>query len=258
MKLSCVLTSTNENELYADFIPIFIDTWKKLCPEILIKIIYIGKELPEKFKEYWEYLYLFTPLPWISTAFVAQYIRMLYPALMNVDGGVLITDMDMLPMNSEYYYKNIEDVEDDKFFCYRQVLHEEGCDMIPMCYNVALPNVWSKVFKINSIEDIERRIEEVSSKIEYEDRHAGKGWCTDQHHLFMSVMKENNNQDDNLFVYKNDNETGYKRLDRVDQVSQTLPKQVVDDIKNHKYTDYHINRPMSKFSDLNIKIFSLL
>ena len=33
MKLDCVLTAVNENELYLDFIPIFIKTWNKLYPD---------------------------------------------------------------------------------------------------------------------------------------------------------------------------------------------------------------------------------
>jgi len=222
MKLSCVLTATNENPLYCDFIPIFINTWKKLCPKILIKIIFIGKELPEKFKEYWDYLYLFTPLPWVSTAFVSQYIRMLYPALIDVDGGVLITDMDMLPMNSDYYYKNIEDVEDDKFFCYRDALHTE-CAQIPMCYCIAKPETWSKIFKINNLEDVDQRLNKVDYDIEYENKHGGKGWWTDQNHLFLGVMKYENENNVKIFEYKKDSESGYKRLCRDDHTSKSLP-----------------------------------
>ena len=50
-----------------------------------------------------------------STSFISQYIRLLYPAILNSEGGVLITDMDMLPMNSDYYIKSIEDINNDKF-----------------------------------------------------------------------------------------------------------------------------------------------
>ena len=255
MKLECVLTATNDNPLYCDFIPIFIETWKKLLPNVLIYIIFVGNEIPEKFNKYKEHIILYTPPIWVSTAFVSQYIRNLYPAIIDVDGGVLITDMDMLPMNSEYYIDNIKDVDDSKFFCYRNVLHEE-CAQIPMCYNIALPSTWSNIFKINNLEDVEQRLINIHDSIEYEDRHAGKGWGCDQEHLFMYVIKENNISD--IFEYKNDNKTGYKRLDRDDGISKTLPKNVIENIKNHKYSDYHLNRPMSKFDELNWKIFSLL
>ena len=46
MKLDCVITSVNNNNLYIDFIPIFIKTWKKLYPTIDVKIILINEEIP--------------------------------------------------------------------------------------------------------------------------------------------------------------------------------------------------------------------
>jgi len=254
MKLSAVVTATNDKELYCDFIPIFIETWKKLMPEVLIKIVFVGTEIPEKFNKYKDYLILFTPHSWISTCFVSQYIRMLYASLIDVDGGVMITDMDMLPMNREYYVDNIKDVDNDKFFCYRDVLHTE-CAQIPICYNIALPETWSKIFKIKTEEDIHQLLNEVDYKIEYEDRHAGVGWGTDQNHLFLAVHKYENTNNVKIFEYKKDSETGYKRLDRDDINSRTLGVSVCEDIKNHKYTDYHLNRPMSKFDALNWKIF---
>ncbi len=120
-----------------------------------------------------------------------------------------------------------------------------------MCYNIALNKTWSNIFKINTLEDLDQTLIEVYGKIDYEDRHSGNDWCTDQHHLFLSVMKENNRLNNNLFIYKEDSKSGYKRLDRVDINSKTLPKNVIYNIKNHKYTDYHLNRPMSKYEKLN-------
>jgi len=257
MKLSCVLTATNDNELYSDFIPIFIETYKKLMPDVLVRIIYVGEKIPEKFNKYKDNLILHTPHSWISTAFVSQYIRMLYPALLKVDGGVMITDIDMIPMNKEYYLDNIKDVEDDKFFCYRDALHTE-CAQIPMCYCIAKPETWSKIFKINNLEDVDQRLNKVDYDIEYENKHGGKGWCTDQNHLFLGVMKYENENNVKIFEYKKDSESGYKRLCRDDHTSKSLPFDVMDNIKKHKYTDYHLNRPMSKYDKLNWKIFYLL
>ena len=36
--------------------------------------------------------------------------------------AILITDIDMIPMNSTYYTKNIENINNDKFIYYRDVL----------------------------------------------------------------------------------------------------------------------------------------
>ena len=107
MKLDCVLTAVNDNNMYLDFVPIFIKTWNKLYPLVDVKIILISKEIPEHLKEYQDNIILFEPLSNISTAFISQYIRLLYPAILNYQNGILITDIDMLPMNKTYYIKNI-------------------------------------------------------------------------------------------------------------------------------------------------------
>jgi hypothetical protein len=49
MILDCVLTSVNLNPLYIDFIPIFVKTWNKLYPNVDVKIILVGDEIPEQF-----------------------------------------------------------------------------------------------------------------------------------------------------------------------------------------------------------------
>ena len=122
MKLSCVLTACNDIPLYYDFIPLFIKTWNKLYPDVDVKIIFISDSIPTKFIKYSDNLILFKPLPNISTAFISQYIRLLYPAILDYKYGILITDMDMLPMNRSYYTKNIEIFPDDKLIYLRTVL----------------------------------------------------------------------------------------------------------------------------------------
>ena len=87
MKLEYVLTSCNLNPLYCDFIPIFIKAWKKLIPEIKIVIVLIAESIPEKFLNFSEYIKLFQPIENVSTAFVSQYIRILYPCILNSTGG---------------------------------------------------------------------------------------------------------------------------------------------------------------------------
>ena len=46
MKLDCILTACNENPLYMEFIPYFIKVWKKLYPNVDVKIIFISNKIP--------------------------------------------------------------------------------------------------------------------------------------------------------------------------------------------------------------------
>ena len=107
MKLDCVLTAVNENLLYLDFIPIFIKTWNKLYPDVDVKIILIAKDIPDKFLSFKNNLILFEPIDNVITSFTSQFIRLLYPCILDYKNGVLITDIDILPMNKTYYTENI-------------------------------------------------------------------------------------------------------------------------------------------------------
>ena len=253
MKLDCVITACNMNQLYYDFIPFFIESWNKLYPNIDVKIVLINDTLPEDLKIYENNIILFKPIHNVSTAFISQYIRLLYPCILNYKNGILITDMDMIPMNSTYYTKNIENIDDNKFIYYRDVLVND-CKEIAMCYNVALNTTWSSIFNINSVEDINKRLLEVYNKINYVDGHGHSGWSTDQIDFYKYVMAWNKST--NNFIYLNDNTTSFNRLDRSNNL--TLNNDIIENIKTGKYTDYHAMRPYSKFKEINDRIIDLL
>jgi hypothetical protein len=247
MKLDCILTATNNNKLYADFIPSFIKHWKHLVPSADVKIIFIDEKIPDEYIQYKENIILFKPEGEqlkMNTAFIAQFIRLLYPALLPYTGGVLITDMDMLPMNGSYYIDNITNIPDNKFVYLRNVLFEYK--EIAMCYNVACPPVWSDIFKIKTIEDICTQMQEIYKNIEYDGNHGGSGWTTDQKEFFKRVM--NWNQKTKNFVFLNDNKTGFLRLDRG---RFAIDQNLIRVIKSKQISDYHALRPYSEYKEMN-------
>lgn len=254
MKLDCVLTACNENPLYADLIPLFIKTWNKLYPTVDVKIVFISPCVPENLKYYEDNIVLFKPLSGISTSFISQYIRLLYPALLDYKNGILITDMDMLPMNRTYYTKNIENFDDDCFVYLRHVLMREN-NQIAMCYNVAKSSTWSEICNIKSITDVERRLIEVHNRVQYKNGHNNQGWFTDQIDLFQSIVKWNKR--DTHFKVLHDNFTGYRRLDRIYTFNINDPK-FQSYISNGLFSDYHCYRPYKKHKEINEKIFELL
>ncbi len=270
MKLDCVVTACNKNPLYMGFIPIFIKTWNKLYPFVDVKIVFISDNIPNEYKEYEKNLILFKPLLNISTAFISQYIRLLYPAILDYNNGIMITDMDMLPMNRTYYTKNIYEFSNDKFIYLRNVLLTNK-QQIATCYNVAINKIWSEIFGINSIDDINIRLKEVYSGINYADVHGGSGWSTDQVDLYNYVMAWN--QKTNNFISLQDNNTGFSRLDRgiltignetglrftirgAISLLRSLDRK--NKIKRGFFSDYHCCRPHHKYENINNKIYNLL
>ena len=105
----------------------------------------------------------------ISTSFISQYIRLLYPALLDYENGIMITDIDILPMNNTYFTKNIESLSNNKFIYLRNVLLD--INQIAMCYNIATNNIWKDIFNINSINDIVIRLTKVYSNILHIEGH---------------------------------------------------------------------------------------
>ncbi len=251
MKLDCVVTACNSNKMYMDFIPLFISAWKKLYPDVDIKIILISETIPNDLKKYESYIILFKPIGNISTAFISQYIRLLYPAILNYDNGIMITDMDMIPMNNKYYTQNIEKYDNDKFIYLRNVLLNDK--EIAMCYNVGLNKTWKDIFNINSTEDIKRSLITAYLKINYVDGHGKSGWNTDQLDFYKYVMEWNNKT--NNFIVLNDNDTGFKRLDRnTFNLNGNLSKL----ISSGYFSDYHCYRPYEQYKEINDKIVDLL
>jgi len=175
MKLDCVLTAVNEVPLYLEFLPIFVDTWKKLYPHVDVKVVLVAKAIPEEYLAYKENIILFEPLDGVPTAFTSQFIRLLYPGLLDYENGVMITDMDMLPMNRTYYTEHIKAYGREKFI----YLRENVCaneSQIAMCYNVAVPEVWRDVFDVHSLEDVRNVL-----------RNTDTSWSSDQRTLHDKV-----------------------------------------------------------------------
>tara|TARA_X000000368_G_scaffold401143_1_gene373724 strand:- start:2903 stop:3670 length:768 start_codon:yes stop_codon:yes gene_type:complete len=254
MKFTDVLTATDTNPLYYKFVPIFIKAWKKLFPDVNIHIILISHKMIPELEPYSEYIKLFHPIKNVSTAFIAQNIRLLYPCLLETQGGVLITDMDIIPMNKNYYIEPIKKLDDDKFICYRQ-LECVGKNEMVICYNIAYPQTWRDIFSIKTIQDIIFTIEEILYKnSEYVGHKHMPYWITDQLYLYNCTLRWSKNHLGRLIIL-NDKLTNFKRLDRGRFPDNST---LINLIKVGYYSDYHMYRPYDQYKEVNDQIVDLL
>jgi hypothetical protein len=254
MIITDILVSCNKNPLYYNFIPIFIKSWKILLPDVRINIIFISDVLLPELEPYKDHIILFQPIQNIKTPFIAQTIRILYPALLNTTGGVLITDMDMIPLNSKYFVDSIKNIDNNKFVCYRDILQNKK--QLPICYNVASPSVWKNIFNINNTDDIIAKLKIEYNKVEYSGISGKLGWSTDQQILYNDVMNWNNVT--NNFIALNDKKIGLYRLDRVKFKDIILGDELKYKIKHGMFSDYHMKRPYTLFKELNDDIVNCL
>lgn len=255
MKLSNVLTATTACPQYLDFVPIFIDSWNYFCPEAKVSIVVIGNELPSKLEQFKDNITLYPAPSGLSELFCAQVIRLLYPALLSGEEGVLITDMDAIPLSSGYFMNNCSAYSKKKFISYRD--RSVVCPgQIPMMYNIATPQTWADIFNVYSIDDLVRKLIELYEGLSYNsDPQVGKydsAWFSDQRYLYQSIDGWSRKSID--YIELSDKNTGFNRLCR-----SCLPDldSIRKNMKNKPYTDYHMARPHLKFKKLNTQILEL-
>jgi hypothetical protein len=241
MKIGTVLTATDLNPLYSGFIPIFISAWKKLIPEADVIIVLIADTIPEEFIEYKEHIRLFSPIPGIHTAFQAQCIRILYPRVITRNEGVLISDMDMIPLNRSYYVDPVQKIPGDHFVTYRDVCLPYG--EIAICYNIAHPNIWKDMIGHDSMESL---LLEWHKNTGYSGVHGGTGWSTDQQILLKKFNGWNGPK-----ITLNDTITKYSRLDRIHPLKFSNLSVLKQDIATGQYSDYHCIRPYQTYKQIN-------
>lgn len=252
MKLDCVLSAVNDNPVYVEFVPFFIDAWNKLYPKVHIIVILVMTEIPSILEKYKENLILFSPISSVNTSFISQYVRLLYPCILNYKNGIMITDIDMIPMNRVYYTQHIETIDSNKFIYFRgnECMNVK---QLAMCYNVATAETWRNIFNIKSIHDIQTRLSTVYKTSNYVLYRTG--WFTDQVDLYTYVMQWNTTTGN--LVRLHDKDTAFNRLDRgrkFDIHSETIK----ENIQNGAYTDYHCLRPFNEYKNINYQIYELL
>jgi hypothetical protein len=183
MKLSHVLASVNNNPNYYLFIPKQILFWKKFGIKFIA--IFIGENIPEEILDCSGNIILWKNNLDLNTAFVAQNLRIYYPALLDLpnDELIMITDMDMLPMSPNYYCDGLENFNIDDFIYYRYI----DSNQIYMCYNAAHPITWKKIFNINNEKDIINKINDTYNKI-YTGNPGSEGWFIDQEIMYKKLI----------------------------------------------------------------------
>jgi hypothetical protein len=173
-------------------------------------MIYIGDTLPSHLIGDSD-VKLFQPIDDMPTATQAQMIRLLYPAIMDCSGAVVISDMDLMPLNKDFFHKGFSYANKDQFVSLKAPM--EDCKQVCMAYVGATPSTWSDFMKIKSIHDVRKRLEEWSEVYIANGLHGGRGWCSDQLELYKRVKSWEEICPNRLDISKW--EWDYPRLDKM-------------------------------------------
>jgi hypothetical protein len=197
----------------------------------------------------------FQPIPGLHTAFQAQCIRLLYPALLDAAGAVLISDMELVPLDPGYFHDTVAGLDERFFAAYRgEVLFDRGEISIP--YNAARPQVWSDIFCVRSLDDVRARLREWAVGLSYEGTRGGKGWYTDQLVLHERLLRWARHS--GRLWLMDDQYTGYRRLER-EAVLQAggLTAALSREIRGRRFTDFDSCVPHSSFAAVNDAVLDL-
>ncbi len=235
MKLECALVACNENTHYLDFWPIVKKAWWDVVGIPCI-LVYVGHELPDHLKDD-PAVRLFKPIEGWPTATQAQVIRLFYPALLKCTGGVVLSDIDIVPMQQEWFVEGFAKAEPDQFVSLRGI--DEKDEQIYMCYVGATPSVFGAFFRVSSEDDIYARFEALSSHFFADGHHGGQGWCLDQQILYNCIKQLLNVCPDALAGYPWT--PTFPRLDRSKpQEWLQVDEQLCQRIASKTYVDFHM------------------
>jgi len=237
MNLKYIVTGVNENAPYLNCVPLFIDSWTSLNPKLEVKVVLFADELPDFLKPYQDSIIVIPPLRGVSTAFCAQIVRLFYPCVLPDDGAALISDVDLLPLNLDYFNKALDSHKQDKFVTFRaNHMKKHNRPEVVMCYNAAYSSVWSDVFGVKNTEEMIKKISFIYSKIEYEDIHNGKGWRTDQRFLYQRLHQWNHKSTKHMEC--TDAELNFARI----SAGEIDIENACQWIKQKKAVDIHLNK----------------
>ena len=248
MRLTHALLASDSNPRYLDFWPLARRAWSDVVGiEPVLVLVAEPAQVPAALRLD-PLVHVFPPVPSIHTAFQAQCIRLLYPALLEAEGAVVVSDADMVPLSSRYFRRAVSRVDEEHFVAFRDAHLSSG--EIPICYNAALPRTWGGIFGVKALENVRTRLAEWGAEVEYEGVRAGRGWLTDQRILYRSLV-DHGRRTRTVWIL-DDHYTGFRRLERdVVQKRGGLDEAERRRISHGVYADFHCAQPYSDFRSLN-------
>jgi hypothetical protein len=241
MRLTHVLLASDLNPRYVEFWPLVSRAWSEIAGvEPVLVLVAREWEVPALLRDDGR-VHRFEPLDGVHSAFQAQCIRLLYPALLDAPGAVLISDMELLPMRRGYWHEPLAALDAAFFVSYRDVDHGKGMVAIP--FNAAEPATWGEIFGIRTEEDVRERLQRWAHGREYAGVRGGSGWFTDQLVLH-DTLGPWGERTGRLWLL-DDDYTGFRRLHRA-RAGATLTPGQRRSIRAGRYSDFNAPVPASE------------
>jgi hypothetical protein len=253
LRLTHVVVSSDLNERYLDLWPLASRAWKEIAGvEPLLVLVADEPAAPSTLRND-PNVRVFPPVDGVHTAFQAQCIRLLYPALLEGAGGVIVADVDMVPLNKRYFHRCTRHVAEGDFVAYRDLMLSAG--EVPICYNAAAPRTWLELFGVATMGEAAERLTEWAENLAYDGVPGGSGWATDQRTLYRALI-DFGARSRRVWIL-DDRYTGFRRLDRSSIGAGELSANDEHAIARGEFSDFHCVLPHVEFRELNERVVDL-
>lgn len=141
MNIDNVIISTNDAPEYIEFLPIVSKTWKKLAPSVELYCGYASdKEPPDEMHEHAKIVRFWHES--VPSPNMAKVSRMLIAT--NLPGRSLLSDVDMLPLQAEYFDSMSKALTGDEVVFFNADVYTQD-NRFPICYILASMETYREI-----------------------------------------------------------------------------------------------------------------
>lgn len=236
MKIDYVIMSTDGNELYDDFWEINKTIWKNVIGVTPILVV-IGDEDKIEHNEDCVIIY-YKKVADIKTSFQAQIAR-LYVTSLFLENTLLISDLDMIPLNKNYFTDFADEVKENQILIYTSDAYGYiDQKRYPMCYNLAKGKTYHEILNFDfTFQEFVMKLDSLNIEPK---------WDTDELY-FGDCVYEFEKENYNRIIKK---ERGFREgwaTNRIDRNYWFSANYNYDKIPEGFYYDCHSLRPYKKY-----------
>ena len=240
--IKSVITGVNDNFHYLKYTKVFKSAWKYFFEDISLYCCYTGNnsDIKDFLNSQFDHVFHLPNDNFKESVYAAQSARAYCASLVEEVGLCITTDIDLIPLSSEYFNKGAENSNPDEFLIYRNVLLD--IHQIAISYCAAFPSTWREITQISTLSEAIERIQSDHLKIQADGIKGGEGWFYDQVNLFDIVIRSQELWDpkNNRVRVLDDTKLRFSRLDRALLNSKEIFFNNPLDLLAQNFSDYHL------------------
>jgi hypothetical protein len=247
MKIDKVIHSSDNNPLYLDFWSSVSKVWKEKF-NVEPVLVYIDDEDVEIDDSCGSVIRI-KPIENIPIYLQTLWVRYWLPST-EPETTWMISDIDMFPISKEYFLRQIEKIDDNKYVHLNPCIDQYGT--LPSCYHVAKGKKFTEVLELpKSWEESLRMVYDSNLGSDPGSHLAGKNcWFADERYANLKIVKYAKKWD-LVFLER----TGGQNGRRIDRGNWSYNPKLVED---GWYIDSHSIRPYNRYKKEIDKLVNLI